>query len=572
MEAALIKTAFPHGLYKGICMTAQALELEGRFWRVSTGLVLALSLALRLFGIGWGMPDYSFSPPASKPYHNTFHMDEDNFLWGLAQMRPSEGDFDVHDYHWGTLQHYLIYGALLLGSAAGVVPQPWEGAFRSGDTDMLPRLYILGRLVSVVAGVACTLVVIGLGAALAGRMAGLGAGVAYAFSPLAVVEAHYLTSDVTMSALVAAATLSSVRAVQRGRFKWLVMAGLLLGLATAAKYSAVFAATALLVAQLGVWRSVRAAAFLSFLLIFMLPWLATMGGFVLGEPYTLIMPAAVLEGLEAAKGNALDLSLGIGPPLEMVGWQALNLAGLGLTWPIALLSLVGLIIMVAQVVTARRKSESRLGVVLRLSPSNLRDASMLSPAIVVLVAIAGLVLGLSLSRFHMLRYSQPLMPLLAVAAGVAWVAVPRPALRWAAGALAVFVAAWITLGQLSLMLAPHPANVLLSWLRDHVRPGQQVARVWPEYPLLDDRLYDLIRLDPWQPDLPPGIHPDYIILDDMQYGPPTDALTGLLAREYKEVARFSAKPHICSFAWDEGTTPHDWKYSHPTFMVYTRDQ
>jgi hypothetical protein len=36
------------------------------------------------------------------------------------------------------------------------------------------------------------------------------------------------------------------------------------------------------------------------------------------------------------------------------------------------------------------------------------------------------------------------------------------------------------------------------------------------------------------------------------------------------VARLGATPHVGPFAWDEGTTPHDWKYSHPMFVVYAR--
>ena len=168
----------------------------------------------------------------------------------------------------------------------------------------------------------------------------------------------------------------------------------------------------------------------------------------------------------------------------------------------------------------------------------------------------------------MLRYSQPLVPLLSVAAGLAISRVPLPWLRWSAAGLAYAVAGVITLGQLSLMSGPHTANELLSWLQAHLRPGQQVARLWPEYPVLDDRLYRQIRLDPWRPDMPPGARPDYIIMDDMQLGEAAPSVTGLLAHDYVQVARFHTDPQVFGFSWAEGTTPHDWKYSHPTFVVY----
>ncbi len=184
-------------------------------------------------------------------YRHSYHLDEGKFLSGLALMEPSAGNFDVSLHHWGTLQFYLIYGALLIGSVIGVVPAPWEGAFLTGNVDALPMMYVLGRLVSVLMGVVGTLVVIALGKALGGWRAGLGAGAAYAVAPLAVAGAHYLTNDITMSVLLVGSVYAGVRAVQSGDGRWLLGAGLLLGLATSAKYSAAFGAFALVVAQMG---------------------------------------------------------------------------------------------------------------------------------------------------------------------------------------------------------------------------------------------------------------------------------------------------------------------------------
>jgi hypothetical protein len=523
---------------------------------------VGLSLGLRLFGLGWGIPDYDPSVMAESPYRHSYHLDEDNFLWGLALMQPSEGNFDVKIYHWGTLQFYLIYGALLGAEVVGVIPAPWEGAFLQGDVFALPRLYLIGRLVSVAFGVAGTIVIAAIGARIAGRKAGLFAGLAYAVAPLGVVEAHYLTNDISMSVLLSGGLLAVIVAAQNGKVRWLVAAGLLLGLATSAKYSALSAAPALLVAQWLVWRglSVRGAKVAFFVTV--LPWLAVAAGFLLGEPYALILPGQVIEGLRAAgRGNAIDLSLGLEPPLRMLGLQARYLGQLGLTWPLALLALGGSLLLMLG-------AAARLPVARRVAAFVPLPAS--GSSLILLAAIAGLVAGLALNRVFMLRYSQPLVPLLAVASGVAWAAIPRVWLRWAAGSLALAVAGWITLGQLTLLAGPHPANDLLAWLQANLKDGQQVARLWPEYPVLDERRFTLVRIDPWYPDLPAGSRPDYIIMDDMQLGPPSPALRELLARDYSNVARFGARPSIGSFTWDEGETPHDWKYSHPTFFVYAR--
>jgi hypothetical protein len=552
-----------------------------RLWLLAAlATLLGVSFTLRVVALDWGIPEYDPGLLQRSLYRQSYHMDEDNILWALMQMRPAEGNFDIKDYHWGSLQHYLVYGALLVGSAVGVVPAPWEEAFRQGDAEALRRFYILGRLVSVMAGVSATFIAAALASMLAGHMAGIAAGVAYALSPLAVVEAHYLTNDVTMSAFVAASVLASVSALRspqpggeelqpnretRLRLWWLVLAGLLLGLAIAAKYSALFAAPSLAVAQWATW---RAEGFVKGwrvrLALLVLPWLAVVGGFLLGEPYALLSPGSLLAGLRyTSDGNSINLNNGLGPVIEMLAWQGRYLAELGLTWPLACIALAGLGVMLWRIVNKRQSRSSRQ------IEAGSRSSSIPS-YIVLLAAIVGLVLGLALNRVSMMRYTQPMIPLLCVAAGVGWAAIPFRILRGVAGAIAIAVAGVITLGQLSLMAGPHPANDLSTWMRAHLKDGQVVARLWPEYPLLDEERYRLIRLDPWWPSLAPGERPDYIILDDMQLGPGDPQLKEMVARDYEQVATFQAQPRIGGFTWSEGTTPHDWKYSHPTLVVYVR--
>lgn len=536
-------------------------------YRYALVALVLVSLAVRLFAIGWGIPNFDPARIATSAYRNSYHIDEDNFIWGPMQMRPAQGNFDVVDYHWGTLQFFLIDGTFLAGESLGVIPAPWETAFQNGDTEAIPKLYILGRLVSVLAGVLGTLLVAVLGTLVAGRIGGLAAGAAYAVAPLAVVEAHYLTNDVVMSVFVVAAVLCAVVAVQRMRLRWLFFAGLLLGLGIADKYSAIFAAPALLVAQVLFWKLDSTAAlkirrYNAFIVL--APWLGAALGFLVGEPYVLFVPGKIVSGIQTTmQGNASDLTTGIKQILGMLLWQADNVGGLALTWPLALLALGGVVLLAWSAVRSIPYLKRER---IALSAGALPPAT---PSWIVLAALTGMVVGLALNRVPMLRYSQPLLPLLAVAAGVSLVAIPTRVLRWAIGALAIGVASVITLGQLSIMAGPHPANDLLAWLQGHLQPGQTVAQIWPEYPPLDGAgEYKLIRIDPWNPQLPEGSKPDYIIFDNMAFAPPSPGLADLLANNYHEVAQFSARPQIGAFAWDEGTTPHDWKYSHPTFTVY----
>src|SRR5438270_3343953 len=98
--------------HHGIARSLPATLARNRVVAAYAGLVL-LSAAVRLFGIGWGIPDYDPALLAHNPYRHTYHIDEDNFVSVLAFMHPSQGDFDVLDYHWGTLQQYTIYGVLV---------------------------------------------------------------------------------------------------------------------------------------------------------------------------------------------------------------------------------------------------------------------------------------------------------------------------------------------------------------------------------------------------------------------------------------------------------------------------
>ena len=557
--------------------------------------LLGLSLGLRLWGLGWGIPAYDPAILGHTLDRPSYHLDEDKFLWPLAYMRWQASDWDVRDYHWGTLQFYLIDGVLLLSSSVHLIPAPWELAFVGGDTAALPRIYLLGRLISVVAGVLTTVLVVALGREVAGPAAGWAAGVAYALAPLAVVEAHYLTSDVTMSALVAGATLAAVRALGRGSPRLLALAGLLLGLAITAKYSAVFAAPGLLVASWSCWRAWRSAETRRVPLVgcgnpqgspcglrkptgfplwvaeygelytaggrlraaFIWPGLALVGGVVLGEPAVLLMPGAVWQGLRSvAASNAAPLPTLPVAAAGMLAQQVPALAGLGLTWPLAGLACGGLGLFV------------RAAWVGRPHPTNGAPAGTArAPAAVLLVTAGGLLAGVAVNTYAMLRYTQPLIPLLAVAAGVAWAAIPSRAVRGILGVGAIAGASVISGGQLALLAGPHPANALQAWVSTQVPPGRQIARAWLPYPMIDEARYRVIRLEPWRPALPPATEPDYIVADDMM-GAPAPELTALLATRYHVVAQFAATPHLGPWSWAEGPTPHDWKYSHPSFVVY----
>src|SRR4029453_4119742 len=69
-------------------------------------MVIAAGVVFRLIWLGWGIP--LALPPEATPYRNSFHFDEDNYLWGLTRIDSKRWNFDVQDLNWGTLHFYLL--------------------------------------------------------------------------------------------------------------------------------------------------------------------------------------------------------------------------------------------------------------------------------------------------------------------------------------------------------------------------------------------------------------------------------------------------------------------------------
>lgn len=194
--------------------------------RLALGLIAAAALACGLTGIGWGLPGaqrvrlLGDDPEAirrqvrtdtAKPgsvvipeedrgfelarvYRRYFlyshHPDEMLTLMGLAQMRPSELDFNPRLFQYGGLFVYPIGALLFAAGKVGLVPletglDPYLRA-----PDAFGRMYLLGRLFVVAFYVATSLWVYRLAGKLADRAVALAAALLYLASPAAMVYCH----------------------------------------------------------------------------------------------------------------------------------------------------------------------------------------------------------------------------------------------------------------------------------------------------------------------------------------------------------------------------------------------
>src|SRR5437867_12731139 len=76
--------------------------------------IFVLALTLRTGGLDWGIPAYDADTAKVLPQMRiSYHMDEDNYLWGLTRVRPKSTGFYVSDVHRGTLYDYLSDDVLL---------------------------------------------------------------------------------------------------------------------------------------------------------------------------------------------------------------------------------------------------------------------------------------------------------------------------------------------------------------------------------------------------------------------------------------------------------------------------
>src|SRR5947208_4262091 len=111
---------------------------------VALGLaaVLGLAAALRLTGIGWGLPN----PQRYYP----FHPDETVIMDAVEQLHPFSGDFLPSFYNYGSL--YLLLCRIVIDVLAAyhlAEPFPPRAGGMPAWIGDFARLFLIGRLVAV---------------------------------------------------------------------------------------------------------------------------------------------------------------------------------------------------------------------------------------------------------------------------------------------------------------------------------------------------------------------------------------------------------------------------------------
>ncbi len=320
--------------------------------------------------------------------------------------------------------------------------------------------------------------IVAVGALLGRRLAGTAglvtAGLGLALSPLLVRHAQLIDPDGWVGLFAALAVLRIVAVADRGRVRDYLLAGLWIGLGTAAKYTPVLLALSLAAVHLE-RRRAEGGDLRRLGLDDRRLWLAAaaaVAAFAIASPYTLLDLGVLRrdlawQGEHLAKGHFGQVGQGS-------GWlhYLLRVLPAALGWPLLLAGLAGL------VVAARRGPRTR--------------------ALVWCVLPLLLVLGALHTRFD--RYMIPLLAPLAAAAGLLWAPVrarlPQRASRGAAvlaAALLLALPASATVRYLRVQARPSTGVEAAAWLREHVDAAHQAVLTERYGPELAPDLRDALQ-------------------------------------------------------------------------------
>jgi hypothetical protein len=288
--------------------------------------VLAGSLAVRLYGLGHGVP---FS----------YHSDEGLHFTSRAVAMFTDG-FDPHYFQNPSAFTYLVHVALRLR---------WGGGWPFGDfSDLVgdwnedpSDVYMTARYVTVALAMLGVIATYFVARRLWGALEGIAAAAVLGLAFLPVAYSRYAVTDVGVFLPVALAVYGAIRVHEDGGRRWFLLAGAATGLAIGFKYTAGLLVVPLLAAAATrPWREPRERR--EALAGTALALAAMTGAFLVTTPYFLLDLGEAIDQLRSQSyaANEPKIGQGGGSPFSFypstltwgLGWGAAIAAGAGLVW------------------------------------------------------------------------------------------------------------------------------------------------------------------------------------------------------------------------------------------------
>lgn len=402
-------------------------------------LVLGLGFALRLHGIQWGLPD------ASHPLHS-YHPDEAFFLF--AAERLATGEIIPKHFMYGGTVFFAILNAL------SHLAVPFQDVL-AGD-NLLADTILLGRYVLVGVALVTIVLVYHVGRLFFSQAIGILAALFLAIAPSHVVFAQALRPDMIATFLVVSIMYLSMKIFhsKHGNLRYCTYTGLVLGAALSLRFPLIIFATAPVAALLLGSDETSIAKRLRSVFDRRLAAMA-LGvpvAYALTSPQTLMYPEIFIAGLKVQWNYQSDPffdAVGRGPGFFQYGWLMLH-QGLG----------YGLYALAA------------LGFIYALLKRSASD----------LILFAGIIpyfLLISFTSWVVVRYTLPLVPLLAVVAArvVHAVLCTRP-FHLAGGTVVALAMGWTLLADVAYLRLEAGKNVrelAAEWIERNVPYGSSIA-------------------------------------------------------------------------------------------------
>jgi hypothetical protein len=392
--------------------------------------VVILAAALRLYGIDHGLP-FVYNP------------DEANIM---ARSLSVARGLDPGYYLYPSFFFYFLFAAMgglfVFGRLAGRYEDlaSFQARFFEDPTDF----YVTGRLVEVFLSLATIVLTYQLAAKHFGRRAARASALFVAIAYVHVRDTHYLKHDVPAAFLVILALWAIDRAMERRTAGSYVLAGVVMGVGFATHYYLIFLAPAFVLChlthrQLEGSGEVLAAGVASAVTFFLL------------SPYVVLKLPVALDHMRANRQVVIDRSLASGttffPSLRLYVDFLLTQA---FGYLLSGLVVLGLLLLVR---TGPRRLSLWLG-------------------------FPALFLGFVSYTFFAGRYLNPVVPSLAVAAGVAIAAIEKRVGGAAAVGLAALACAQPLYSDLQvdrLFAGDDTRTLAREWILAHIPSGAPVA-------------------------------------------------------------------------------------------------
>ena len=228
--------------------------------KLALSLILFFAFAIRIWGIN--SPTYS---------------DEHFLMHKVAQM-IEKGDLNPHWFSWPSAYFYVLTFVYKL--LEWFIPAP---IFYSLD------FHRVARMVTALFGTATVFLTYKIAEEVFNKRIAIFAALVFSTLFIHVVDSHYATLDVPMAFLTAVAFLLTLKIIRRGTTRDYLLSGFFIGLANSFKYNfflVLILPVAHLIKHWGAIKKKRLKVLVTRSLL--LAFLALLGGFILGTPYSVL--------------------------------------------------------------------------------------------------------------------------------------------------------------------------------------------------------------------------------------------------------------------------------------------